>query len=487
MATNKTVFFLIGILLIVLGASMLAPYSLQIVFRENSHSFISASFVTIFIGVLFVLANLEREFKLNLRQTFLFSSLAWIMVALFGSLPFLLSTQNFTLSEAFFESMSGITTTGATIISDLDNSPKSILLWRAIMQWLGGIGIVVMAITILPLLKVGGMQLFKMEGPDSTEKILPRTIEVATIIISTYIALTFLCGFFYWTFGMSIFDSVSHAMTTIATGGFSTHNDSIGYFNSSNIEIVASIFIILGSIPFISYLKFAQGNKKVFFQDVQIRGLIYLLALSIFVMFLYLLFINNESNLFDKIRISSFNVISILSGTGYVTDDFGLWGKFSLIFFLLLMFIGGCAGSTACGIKIFRLQMLLIFLKNQIKKIISPNSVIILKYNNQKISDNFINSVIIFIFTFLFIFLIIAMLLSISGLDFITSISGAASSISNVGPGLGDIIGPNGNYKDIPDISKWILSAGMLLGRLELFAVLVYSFRLFGEINYGNL
>ena len=275
---------------------------------------------------------------------------------------------------------------------------------------------------------------------------------------------------------MSIFDSVSHAMTTIATGGFSTHNDSIGYFNSSNIEIVASIFIILGSIPFISYLKFAQGNKKVFFQDVQIRGLIYLLALSIFVMFLYLLFINNESNLFDKIRISSFNVISILSGTGYVTDDFGLWGKFSLIFFLLLMFIGGCAGSTACGIKIFRLQMLLIFLKNQIKKIISPNSVIILKYNNQKISDNFINSVIIFIFTFLFIFLIIAMLLSISGLDFITSISGAASSISNVGPGLGDIIGPNGNYKDIPDISKWILSAGMLLGRLELFAVLVLFF-----------
>ena len=398
------------------------------------------------------------------------------MVAAFGSLPFLLSTQNFTLSEAFFESMSGITTTGATIISDLDNSPKSILLWRAIMQWLGGIGIVVMAITILPLLKVGGMQLFKMEGPDSTEKILPRTIEVATIIISTYIVLTFICGLFYWIFGMTVFDSVSHAMTTIATGGFSTHNDSIGFFKNSNIEIVASIFIILGSIPFISYLKFAQGNKKIFFQDVQIKGLIYLLAISIFIMFFYLILINYESSLLDKIRISSFNVISILSGTGYVTDDFGLWGKFSLIFFLLLMFIGGCAGSTACGIKIFRLQMLLIFLKNQIKKLVSPNSVIITKYNNQKISDSFINSVIIFIFTFLFIFLIIAMLLSISGLDLITSISGAASSISNVGPGLGDIIGPNGNYRDIPDLSKWILSAGMLLGRLELFAVLVLFF-----------
>jgi len=425
MTSNKTVFFLIGILLIVLGLSMLAPYSIQVIYEENSHSFISSSFVTIFIGILCILANLEKDLKLSLRQTFLFSTLAWVTVAIFGSLPFILSNQTFSFSDAFFESMSGITTTGATIISDLDNSPKSILLWRAIMQWLGGIGIVVMAITILPLLKVGGMQLFKMEGPDSTEKILPRTIEVAAIIISTYIVLTLFCGFFYWIFGMTVFDSVCHAMTTIATGGFSTHNDSIGFFKNSNIEIVASLFIILGSIPFISYLKFSQGNRKIFFQDVQIKGLIYLLIFSTIIMFLYLLFINYQGNLFEKIRISSFNVISILSGTGYVTDDFGLWGKFSLIFFLFLMFIGGCAGSTACGIKIFRLQMLLIFLKNQVKKLIYPNSVIITKYNNQKISDDFIRSVIIFIFSFLFIFLIIAMLLSISGLDFVTSISGA--------------------------------------------------------------
>ena len=476
MTSNKTVFFLIGILLIVLGLSMLVPYSIQVIYEENSHSFISSSFVTIFIGILCILANLEKDLKLSLRQTFLFSTLAWVTVAIFGSLPFILSNQTFSFSDAFFESMSGITTTGATIISDLDNSPKSILLWRAIMQWLGGIGIVVMAITILPLLKVGGMQLFKMEGPDSTEKILPRTIEVAAIIISTYIVLTLFCGFFYWIFGMTVFDSVCHAMTTIATGGFSTHNESIGFFENSNIEIVASLFIILGSIPFISYLKFSQGNRKIFFQDVQIKGLIYLLMFSTIIMFLYLLFINYQGNLFEKIRISSFNVISILSGTGYVTDDFGLWGKFSLIFFLFLMFIGGCAGSTACGIKIFRLQMLLIFLKNQVKKLIYPNSVIITKYNNQKISDDFIRSVIIFIFSFLFIFLIIAMLLSISGLDFVTSISGAASSISNVGPGLGEIIGPDGNYKSLPDLSKWILAAGMLLGRLELFAVLVLFF-----------
>ena len=344
------------------------------------------------------------------------------------------------------------------------------------MQWLGGIGIIVMAITILPLLKVGGMQLFKMEGPLSTEKILPRTLEVATILIFTYFVLTSLCAFFYWLFGMSIFDSIAHSMTTIATGGFSTHNESIGFFSSSNIELVASVFIILGSIPFISYLKFIKGNRKIFIEDIQIKGMINIICLSILIMFVYLFIISDETSVVDNFRISFFNVISILSGTGYVTDDFGLWGKFSLIFFLFLMFIGGCAGSTACGIKIFRLQMLLVFLKNQIKKLISPNSVIIVKYNNQKISDDFMKSVITFIFSFLLIFFIIALMLSLTGLDFLTAVSGAASAISNVGPGLGDIIGPDGNYKNIPDISKWILAFGMLLGRLELFAILVLFF-----------
>ena len=476
MSSNKTVFFLIGVLLTILGSSMLIPYGLQVLLNENNHSFIGSSFITVFVGILFILANLEKQFKLNLQQTFLFSALAWFLIAAFGSLPFLLSPIPFSISEAFFESMSGITTTGATVISNLDETPKSILLWRAIMQWLGGIGIIVMAITILPLLKVGGMQFFKMEGPLSTEKILPRVLEVATILILTYFILTLFCAFFYWLFGMSIFDSIAHSMTTLATGGFSTHNKSIGFFSNTNIEIVASVFIILGSIPFISYLKFLKGNRKIFFEDIQIKGLINILLLSILIMFIYLFIKSGELSLIDSLRISFFNVISILSGTGYVTDDFGLWGKFSLIFFLFLMFIGGCAGSTACGIKIFRLQMLIIFLKNQIKKLISPNSVNIMKYNNQKISDDFVKSVITFIFSFLFIFLIIALLLSLTGLDFVTAVSGAASAISNVGPGLGDMIGPNGNYKNIPDVSKWILSFAMLLGRLEIFAILVLLF-----------
>jgi trk system potassium uptake protein TrkH len=476
MTSNKTVFFIIGTLLIVLGLFMLVPYWVQIFYEENSHSFLSSSFITILIGTLFVLANLQEDYQLNLKQTFLFSTLAWVAIASFGALPFIFSDINFSLSDSFFESMSGITTTGSTVITNLETSPKSILVWRAIMQWLGGVGIIVMAITVLPLLKVGGMQLFKIESSDKPEKILPRTSQIAFIIISTYLVLTFFCAFFYKVLGMSLFDSIAHAMTTIATGGFSTHNDSIGFFNNSNIEIVATIFIILGSIPFITYLKFIKGNKKIFFEDIQIKGLIYLFLLSAFIMFLYLFFTNNNILIIEKIRIASFNVVSILSGTGYVTNDFSLWGKFPLIFFLFLMFIGGCAGSTACGIKIFRFQLLFLFLNNQIKKLIYPNSVFILKYNKQKITDNYMNSVIIFVFAYLFIFILTAMLLSITGLDFLSAISGAATSISNVGPGLGEMIGPNGNFKSVPEVSKWILSFGMLLGRLELFAVLILFF-----------
>ena len=476
MSNYKTVFFTLGILQIILGIFMLIPLIVQFFYNEIDSSFFGASIVTIIFGTLFFLSNLDHDKKLNLQQAFLLTALSWLSVAIFGSLPFVFSTIEFSFTNAFFESMSGITTTGSTIISDLESIPKGILFWRAILQWLGGIGIIVMAITLMPIMNVGGMQLFKISNNDSSEKILPKSKEIALRLIYIYSGLTALCAVSYKLLGMNIFDSLTHSMTTIATGGFSNYNDSIGFFNSAKIETIAIIFIILGSIPFISYLKFVHGNKKIFFNDVQIRGLIYLLLFSVIIMFLYLLFIDYDSSILDKIRISSFNVVSILSGTGYVTDDFGLWGKFSLIFFLLLMFIGGCAGSTACGIKIFRLQMLFIFLKNQIKKLIYPNSIIISKYNNQKISDNFINSVIVFIFSFLFIFFIIAMLLSISGLDFITAISGAASAISNVGPGLGEMIGPNGNYKAIPDLSKWVLSIGMLLGRLELFAVLVLFF-----------
>ena len=348
--------------------------------------------------------------------------------------------------------------------------PKGILLWRAILQWLGGIGIIVMAITLMPIMNVGGMQLFKISNNDSSEKILPKSKEIALRLIYIYSGLTFLCGISYKILGMNIFDSLTHSMTTIATGGFSNYNQSIGFFESFSIEISAMVFIILGSLPFIAYIKFLNGNRGVFFSDIQIKTFLKIIIISIIILAIYLG--TNNSTQFD-LRSILFNIISILSGTGYVNDQFDSWGGFPLILFLGLMFIGGCAGSTTCGIKIFRIQILYSFVLNQLKKIIYPKGIFVLKYNRNPVDNKFVASIISFIFMYFLIFFVIAALLSLTGLDFITSVSGAATSISNVGPGLGSIIGPNGNFSTLPDISKWILSVGMILGRLELFAILV--------------
>ncbi len=470
MSNYKTVFFTLGILQIILGIFMLIPIIVQFFYSEIDSSFFGASIVTIIFGMLFFLSNLEHDKKLNLQQAFLLTSLSWLSIAVFGSLPFIFSNIEFSLTNAFFESMSGITTTGSTIIPNLEEMPKGILFWRAILQWLGGIGIIVMAITLMPIMNVGGMQLFKISNSDSSEKILPKSKEIALRLIYIYSGLTTLCALSYKILGMSFFDSITHSMTTIATGGFSNYNESIGFFDSLSIEISAMIFIILGSLPFIAYIKFLSGNKKIIFSDIQIRTFFKIIFISIIILSIYLIL--NSSNQIN-LRSIFFNVISILTGTGYTNAQFDNWGGFPLILFLGLMFIGGCAGSTTCGIKIFRIQILYSFISNQLKKIIYPKGIFVLKYNHNAVDNKLVASIISFIYMYLVIFFIITALLSLTGLDFITSISGAATSISNVGPGLGSVIGPNGNFSSLPDISKWILTLGMILGRLELFAILV--------------
>ena len=474
----KTIFFALGILLVILGLFMIIPLILQFVYDEKDSSFILSAFVTIIIGSLLILSNYEISKKINLQDAFLLTSVSWLCVAVFGSLPFIFSSLNLSVSDSFFESMSGITTTGSTIINNLDDAPKAILFWRAILQWLGGIGIIVMAITILPLLNVGGMQLFRMNASDTTEKILPKTRELTFKIFYIYFVLTFFCTIAYWLTGMNIFDGVTHAMTTIATGGFSNYNQSIGFFNKPSIELVSIIFIILGSIPFISYLKFVTGNKNVFFKDVQVKGLINLIIISVILMFLFLQ-INNNDSLLNNLRVATFNVVSILSGTGYVTSDFGVWGKFPIIFFIFLMFIGGCAGSTTCGIKIFRLQILILFISKQIKQLIYSKGIFRMNYNKENIGEQFVSSVIAFIFLYFLIFFLVSLLLSLTGLDLLTAISAAATCISNVGPGLGETIGPNGNFSELSVAAKWILSFTMIIGRLEIFSILVLFFPLF--------
>ncbi len=472
MSNYKTVFFTLGVLQIILGLSMIIPIITQFIFNELDAGFISSGIVCIIFGILFFLSNLDHNKKLNLQQAFLLTSLSWITIAIFGSLPFVFSSLNLSFTDAFFESMSGITTTGSTIITNLDSTPKAILLWRALLQWLGGIGIIVMAITLMPIMNVGGMQLFKISASHNAEKIFPKSKEISLKLITIYLSLTIICSIFYNIFGMNFFDSVTHSMTTIATGGFSNYNESIGYFDSTLIEFTSIIFIFLGSLPFIAYIKFLNGDKKIFFTDSQIRLFFKITLISIIILIFYLILKNGNLDKTNIISLS-FNVISILTGTGYVTEDFSNWGNFSIIFFLVLMFIGGCAGSTTCGIKIFRIQILYQFISNQLKKIVYPRGVFLIKYEKNNIDDKFMSSIISFIYLYIIIFFIITALLSISGLDFVTSISGAATSISNVGPGIGENIGPNGNFSQLSSSSKWILSLGMIMGRLEIFAILI--------------
>ncbi len=472
MYNYKTVFYTLGTLQIILGIFMLIPVIIQLIYSELDSGFISASIITIIFGILFFLSNLDHDRNIDLPQAFILTALSWLSIALFGSLPFIFSELNLSFTDAFFESMSGITTTGSTILIDLDNTPKGILLWRAILQWLGGIGIILMAITLMPIMNIGGMQLFKISSSDNAEKILPKSKEVSIRLIAIYSILTFACAIFYKLFGMNYFDSLTHSMTTIATGGFSNYNDSIGHFNNALIEINAVIFIILGSIPFIAYIKYLNGDKKIFYKDAQINFFIKTIIISVIIIFIFLLF-NNYNSEISLFRQVIFNVVSILTGTGYVTANYSDWGGFPLIFFLILMFIGGCAGSTACGLKIFRIHILYKFFVMQLKKYIYPRGVFVLKYGENVLNEKFISSIISFVFLYIIIFFIITTLLSISGLDFVTSISGAATSISNVGPGLGGMIGPNGNFSLLPDFSKWILTFGMILGRLELFAIIV--------------
>ena len=472
MSNYKTVFFTLGLLQIILGLSMIIPILVQLIYNETDAGFIGSGIITIIFGMLFFLSNLNHNKKINLQQAFLLTSLSWLSIAIFGSLPFVFSEINLSFTDAFFESMSGITTTGSTIITNLNGTPKGILLWRAMLQWLGGIGIIVMAITLMPIMNVGGMQLFKISSNDTNEKILPKTKEISLRLIIIYLFLTLICSFIYKLCGMNLFDSFTHSMTTIATGGFSNYNESIGHFDNVYIEITSIVFILTGSIPFIIYLKFISGDKKIFFSDVQIKSFIKIIFFSILILFIYLGLKNRSFSEISLMSIS-FNVISILTGTGYVTENFSNWGNFPLVFFLVLMFIGGCAGSTTCGIKIFRVQILFQFFSNQIKKIIYPHGIFNLTYQKQNIDDKFMSSVISFIYLYIIIFFIVTALLSLTGLDFVTSISAAATSISNVGPGLGEMIGPNGNFSNLSDYSKWILSLTMILGRLELFAILV--------------
>ncbi len=468
----RPVVFTLGILLCVLAVAMAIPALVDaLAGHPDWQVFTASAGVSLFVGVSMMLTARSPWGTFSLRQAFIMTNLAWLVIAVFGALPFAFSELELSLTDAFFESMSGVTTTGATVIVGLDHAPPGILLWRAILQWLGGIGIIVMAIAVLPMLQVGGMQLFRVEAFE-TDKVMPRAAQIAAGISIIYVGLTGVAALVLWALGMTGFEAVAHAMTSIATGGFSTSDGSLAYFDSAAIDWSICVFMVLGSMPFVLYLRMVRGNPRAILRDSQVRWLLAILvgAIAITAGWLWYRDIMGPGG---AIRYAAFNVISIMTGTGYSTAAFDTWGGFVMAIMFVLMFVGGCAGSTTCGIKIFRFQVLHATAMAQLKRLLQPHGVFFPYYNKRPIPETVAESVMGFFFLFIICYAILATGLGLFGLDFVTAVSGAASAIANVGPGLGEVIGPAGTFETLPDGAKWLLAAGMLLGRLELFTVLV--------------
>ncbi len=469
----RPILFVTGILLTTLAFAMGIPAAIDAVSGSPDwRVFLAAAVFTLFVGVTLALTARSTVRNLTIRQAFLLTTLLWIVVPAFAALPFTFADMELSYTDAYFEAMSGLTTTGSTVITGLDRAPPGILLWRALLQWLGGIGIIAMAIAILPMLQVGGMQLFRMESSDRSEKVLPRTTQVVAYIGAIYVALSVLCAVAYRIAGMPGLEAIAHAMTTIATGGFSTRDASIGYYDDPAIESISILFMLVGSMPFVLYLRAVRGAPRALWRDSQVRWFLAIAGVASLAMTAYLWHARDMAPL-TALRFASFNVVSIMTGTGYATDDHTHWGPFAIAGFFFIMFIGGCAGSTTCGIKVFRFQVLYATAIAQLRRLLQPHGVFIAYYNGRPIPESVSESVMSFFFLYAVCFAAIALGLGLMGIDFLTATSGAATAISNVGPGLGHIIGPAGNFATLPDGAKWLLSAGMLLGRLELFTVLV--------------
>ncbi|MBT3789408.1 MAG: TrkH family potassium uptake protein [Alphaproteobacteria bacterium] len=456
-----------------LGMAMLVPAIADAATDNPDWAvFLASAFVTLFVGGTLILTTRAKFSNLVVRQAFILTTAAWVALAAFGALPFAFSNLGLSYTDAFFEAMSGITTTGSTVITGLDTAPPGILLWRALLQWLGGIGIIVMAISILPLLQVGGMQLFRMESSDSSDKAFPRVAQISAATAIIYTILTLVCAVAMWGAGMTPFEAAAHSMTTIATGGFSTSDASIGHFDSALMDWIVIVFMILGSLPFVLYFAMIRGNPRALVRDTQVQWFLITVAVSILLVAFWLVS-KNDIELLRAIRLSSFNVVSIITGTGYASADYNAWGLLPVTAFFFFMFVGGCAGSTSCGIKIFRYQILFANTRVQFRRMWQPNVVYSPRYNHKPIPESVTDAVMSFFFMFALIFGVLALALSLIGLDFVTAVSGAATAIANVGPALGPTIGPSGTFAPLPDAAKWVLSIGMLLGRLELFTVLV--------------
>ncbi|EKE44370.1 Trk system potassium uptake protein TrkH [Oceaniovalibus guishaninsula JLT2003] len=463
----------IGLLVAVLGATMLIPMVVDAAYG-NGHwpIFLQAAVMTVLGGGLTALATANSNTgRLSLQQTFLLTVAVWVALPLFGAIPFLMDPLHARPVDAFFEAMSGLTTTGSTVFSGLDRLPEGILLWRSMLQWFGGIGIIVMAMVFLPELRIGGMQIFRSEAFDTMGKILPRAAEIASQISWIYVSLTFACFLGYIALGLDNFDAVNHALTTLSTGGFSTRDASFGAFQGAP-EYLASIFMILASLPFVRYIQLLAGTARPILLDVQVRGYLAVIAVTTMVLAFFQITADGRG-IEESLREAVFNVTSIISGTGYASVDYQLWGAFAMVAFFFLGLVGGCAGSTCCSVKIFRYQIVLSAVAAQVRRINSPHGIFQPRFDGRPVAVDVLSSVMAFLVLFIVSLGVLSVLLGLTGLDFVTSLSGAATAIGNIGPGLGPVIGPAGFFGPLNDTAKWLLIAGMLVGRLELMAVYV--------------
>jgi len=473
MLNVRPVVHLMGLLACFMSALMMVPALTDVAFHDGEwREFVFIAMLTGFLGTAAAVATWPKEpIQLTLKQAFLMTFLGWIVVSLLAAIPFL-GHPGVTVADAVFESVSGITTTGSTVLTGLDHLPPGVLLWRALLQWLGGIGIIAMAILMLPLLRVGGMQLFKIESSHTSEKFSTSVFGMVMQLLAIYAGLTVLCGLIYYGLGMNGFDAITHAMTTLSTGGYSTHDASFGYFDSLALQWVATLFMIAGSVPFFLYVKALYAGPRPMFTDQQVRGFLAFLAAGSLGLTLWLI-VTRGTHWFEALTTTAFHVTSVVTTTGFVAEDYTLWGSGAAGVFLALMYIGGCSGSTAGAIKIYRHQIIYMLVRAHVKRLFSPNRVITLTYNGAPVPPDVPYSILAFLAVFVATIAVFTVWLSFFGLDVLSAYSATVTAITNVGPGLGPIVGPAGNFQPLHDGAKLVLALAMLAGRLEVLALLV--------------
>lgn len=469
----QIVFFTLGLLLVINGGMLVLPALLEILSGQpDADVFIGCACFSFFIGGLLILNGRGHARNLSVREAYVLTVMSWVVMSLFSANPLYFSDLGLSYTDAVFEAVSGITTTGSTVLTGLDGMPHGILLWRAMTQWIGGIGIIGFAIILLPFLQVGGMQFFKMESSDKSEKALARTGDLIKGLMLVYSGLTVLCAFVYWVLGMSGFDAWTHAMTTLPSGGYSTHDASFGYFNSTPLELAAIVFMLAGAVPFVLFVRLVYRGEFAFHKDVQVRALFLLLLLLTGIISVHVFFGTDYSPWQSIVR-SAFNLVSIMTTTGYASEDYLKWGGFTTMIFLFITYLGGCAGSTAGGIKMMRLVVSMQALRAQFYKLVHPHGVTSIKFQGKRVEPAVIQGVLGFLCLYVVTNTVLTIALTLTGVDFTTALSGVATAMSNTGPGIGDIIGPAGNFVSLPDTAKWLLCIGMLAGRLELMTIMV--------------